>query len=1105
MVDRWRNIVDEILSDNVKVVSFDIFDTLLVRPVVSPTDLFRLVPGNDCISPSEFTELRIQSEKLARRDIKYPKEDVTLDEIYTKLFTLTGLESKSISYLKERELQVEEKYLYARKTLQQLYNDVLNSGKEVVITSDMYLPRPFIEKVLEENGYKGYSKLYLSCVEGCTKGSGKLFAKIIEEYSKKGISAGEIVHIGDNQNADVKKPKSLGIRTFFAPSAISVFSSKVAFGKIIKELHRSFDDRFLIGYLANSLFDNPYAPHPLDSIFNGKVENIGKIVAPLMLSFSKWLLDESNRDRLDLLLLAYRDGYLPEKIIKILESCYSTIPKIKRIYLSRNVRYSSYSLEGGLIKGLIELPPSNEMSVRDFINNRLLVDDAEELNNVFLLFLSCGYKSLDDPIGKLENYVRILPMLNNVFIKNGKIRADQVRAYCESLVSGYDNIGVFDIGYRGSVANFLQDIVHKDIICYHLMETPLGENSKCNIKSFVRYGFNTVNQTGILHAFMEDLVSIQEPTAKQIIRVDSGFIVLREGQIEFNHTLDVIQRSIIEYSENIVKLFGKDLCDMKFDHYLIFELIVDYLTNPVERDAKLLADMHFVESSFIGTRDVYQNWRSTRCKNNLEETIEPEPTDPVLMRLLKRFHLYNISKKLYPSIQKAFLEEGSRKAAQHDALYNQIDFEIKSSINQMAELAKYIKNPTIFFGDVISYDKGICNYLNTISENVSLVMVSEAPWVDSNRTRNRFRFPSFVVPAFFGKNRYLSGSEFKINKPIKELISSKSYLKNAALNWKMRSPGMSESYSLVLSGLSYKYICDIIDTFNPAKVALWNAFHPFHLIIRGICAEKSIPMVYMEFGSLPGTFDISEYGQMGESYAATHIEEFKAIPVSDADYKRTEAICTSLYKSRLNRNTQQNKSILNILPQINPESPTIFYAGQNDFESGISPYTEKSKEFHSPIFTSSDKAAKYLSRLAKKNGWNFIYKPHPIMEMMGLTNHIPDCIDGSGIDVNDLVDYSDVTVTILSQVSYISLIRGKPTLMLGYTQLRGKECTYEAFEKDIIEQKIIDALKNGFTEEMKSMFVKHVTQMLNTVLFDDGTSKSEVYGLTPDLAHSHFK
>jgi CDP-glycerol glycerophosphotransferase (TagB/SpsB family) len=182
--------------------------------------------------------------------------------------------------------------------------------------------------------------------------------------------------------------------------------------------------------------------------------------------------------------------------------------------------------------------------------------------------------------------------------------------------------------------------------------------------------------------------------------------------------------------------------------------------------------------------------------------------------------------------------------------------------------------------------------------------------------------------------------------------------------------------------------------------------------------------------------------------------------------------------------------------KLKPGRPVIFYAGQNDFESGLQPYNENSKKYHSPVFSSSAAAALFLAELCDKNQWNFIYKPHPIMKMFDNNSvTLPaSAIEVGLIDINDLIDISDLVITILSTVGYISLIRHKPTLMLGYTQLKDKGCTYQAFSLSLIEDEIKNALQHGFSLNQKQAFTKHIAQMLKYCSYDDYSDRPIRYG-----------
>ena len=109
-------------------------------------------------------------------------------------------------------------------------------------------------------------------------------------------------------------------------------------------------------------------------------------------------------------------------------------------------------------------------------------------------------------------------------------------------------------------------------------------------------------------------------------------------------------------------------------------------------------------------------------------------------------------------------------------------------------------------------------------------------------------------------------------------------------------------------------------------------------------------------------------------------------------------------------------------------------------------------------------------------------------------------------DINDLIDISDVVVTIRSTTNYVALIRKCPVLMLGYTQTHGQGCTYEAFEKNVIEPQLKQAIDKGFTAEQREAFIEHVARLLKYYLYDDTLPRELRYGLSmPEKFEDFFE
>ena len=150
------------------------------------------------------------------------------------------------------------------------------------------------------------------------------------------------------------------------------------------------------------------------------------------------------------------------------------------------------------------------------------------------------------------------------------------------------------------------------------------------------------------------------------------------------------------------------------------------------------------------------------------------------------------------------------------------------------------------------------------------------------------------------------------------------------------------------------------------------------------------------------------------------------------------------------------------------------------------------------FFTTSEDAMTYISKLAKKNGWNLVYKPHPAMGRWGHSStrykNSTNVFYVNEADIYELIDIADVVVCMISGVSHIALTCDKPLVQLGHTPLKGKGCCYEPVDVGDIEAKIKEALRYGYTPEQKSAFVKHVAQVNKYYYFDDLAARPIRYG-----------
>ncbi|MBQ8984169.1 MAG: hypothetical protein IJ079_11350 [Lachnospiraceae bacterium] len=269
------------------VVSFDVFDTLILRPLDVPADLFYLI--GERIGMLDFKNLRIWAEAEARRRCKQRNghTEVTLDEIWRVLAEETGCDAE---YGARLEQEIELKLCYANPYMLEVWEQMIKQNKLVIVITDMYLPQDILQQILLQNGFYGYNRLYVSCEYGCSKADGVLY-----ECVKKDWKEMTIIHVGDNLHSDKKMAERHGLATLLYPN--------------VKEntlLYRPYDMSYLVGSAYRGIVSN--------YLYSGWKQydmeyEYGFIYGGLfVLGYCHYIHDYCRKNQVDKLLFLSRDG-----------------------------------------------------------------------------------------------------------------------------------------------------------------------------------------------------------------------------------------------------------------------------------------------------------------------------------------------------------------------------------------------------------------------------------------------------------------------------------------------------------------------------------------------------------------------------------------------------------------------------------------------------------------------------------------------------------------------------------------------------------------------------------------------------------------------------
>ena len=192
-----------------KLASFDIFDTTLIRKCGNPRNIFyilahKLYPS-DKAKREDFLLWRKGAESEARK--RAPGKDVTIEEIYNSE-EIAGFAEYTSAQLIEAEKCIEAENLIANPAIKETICKKREEGYIICFISDMYLPSDFLKKVLEKEGCIGHNEqVYVSCEWNARKSNGALYKKLKEELKPQRWE-----HFGDHAVSDVKMAKQNGIK-----------------------------------------------------------------------------------------------------------------------------------------------------------------------------------------------------------------------------------------------------------------------------------------------------------------------------------------------------------------------------------------------------------------------------------------------------------------------------------------------------------------------------------------------------------------------------------------------------------------------------------------------------------------------------------------------------------------------------------------------------------------------------------------------------------------------------------------------------------------------------------------------------------------------------
>lgn len=619
--DKLEKIKQLIASPKIKCVSFDIFDTLITRPFYEPLDMFRIMDKdyrelthNDV--GINFSKIRVISENICRenkRETDPECQEVTLDEIYDTIHTQYEISKDVLEKLKKKECEYEIRFCKRRDTIHELYELALDMGKKVIFTSDMYLPEDVIVKILKENGYTEYTKLYLSSTVKKIKWTGDLYRHVFKDM---GLEPGEMIHMGDNFESDYKRAKELGMNSIHIPKTIDVMTKtnytnnlaqplikSLPFWRDNAESIRFMGIRCMMAVVANKLFDNPFKTFDHRTDFNSDPYLIGYYALGMYVyGVTKWILDETN-DNYDKVSFMARDGYLILESYKIMKELYSNPAAEEYIYVSRKALIPVMivdKLDFYKLSEIIEIQTHSPKNVIKYVKNILDIDEEklEKLCKEQNISYTKKFKNNEE----FNRYIKIL--VDNFYDEaRHKEKREKLKEYFNKIMG--DKPATFDVGYSGRPEFYLTHLCGKSIDTFFLNINRDDALEYSKVGNFKLKTYFEAKPTATGNAY-ELLFSKLAPSCIGYNITEKGVEPVfekYENSYQVEQMVGIMQKAAIEFVSDIVNIFKQDTDILYYQDYYITLPIMSYFNSATRLDKRPLDAVEFEDTIRTNKRE----------------------------------------------------------------------------------------------------------------------------------------------------------------------------------------------------------------------------------------------------------------------------------------------------------------------------------------------------------------------------------------------------------------------------------------------------------------------------------------------------------------------
>jgi FMN phosphatase YigB (HAD superfamily) len=557
-------------ADKFDVVTFDLFDTLVIRRIHDPDlvkmPVARFIAARSRRNGHAFTtnavqQLRddIERRQRAETGLHFADHEACYPQFMTEVLREVFQRSDVNELLEEvtrYELLMEQQMIVPRAGLVEWLRELSAGGKRVFVVSDIYLPASHLKILVRQAGFLDAVEDVISSADSfLAKASGKAFPLLEERYS---LSKKRWLHVGDNPISDGLRPAEFGIEAMVLNDA----SEKQRKAITKRYLNYSKGLPFWRGRALQQLM----SPHEGENEIKPDLYREGySFLAPIIGGFIQHIAERCRAGNITKIFFLSREGYTFKQFWeRAMPTLYpeGDLPEIEYLYVSRMALAGASCAHQGLTKvnAHIAFLPAGNRDFRDICRIYKLDCDCFRplLARYGLEIETClsamhpGY----DP----AHQIALERMLEDCDFQEEVKR--QTRPVSEAMLRYFDDVGFFDhkqvavvdIGWLGTIQRFLYEAVSHRQDCPRVFGflfgatrgIPYPSSPDNNLEGVIydKYKFDMAGST-VLYArdLFEEACRAPHPTL-------NGYKLTPEGyELEFRQTDDTIGKAELEQDQ----------------------------------------------------------------------------------------------------------------------------------------------------------------------------------------------------------------------------------------------------------------------------------------------------------------------------------------------------------------------------------------------------------------------------------------------------------------------------------------------------------------------------------------------------------------------------